>query len=87
MRKRILVCEFYHETNTFNPQLMDLDDFKAIRYAEGQELYHICKALPCCSFHGMTDAIEEADAEVIPTVSLFGCAGGKVTDRAFAFFK
>lgn len=87
MKRRILICEFYHETNTFNPQLMDLEGFKAIRYAEGKDLYDICKKLPCCSFHGLVDAVEEAGAEVVPTVSLFGCAGGKVTDRAYQFFK
>lgn len=78
-KKRVLICEFHQETNTFNPLTMKLEHFAALRYARGQEAYDLCKKLPC-AFHGMIDAIEEAEAEVIPTVSLYGSLGGPVED-------
>ena len=56
-KKRVLVCEFHQETDTFNPFSASVEDFAALRYAEGQEAYDLCKKLPC-AFHGMIDAIE-----------------------------
>ena len=38
-KKRVLVCEFHQETDTFNPFPMALEHFAALRYAEGQEAY------------------------------------------------
>ena len=46
-KKRVLVCEFHQETDTFNPFPMALEHFAALRYAEGQEAYDLCKKLPC----------------------------------------
>ena len=79
MGKRILICEFHQETNTFNPLPMKLEHFAALRYARGQEAYDLCKKLPC-AFHGMIDAIEEDGGEVISSVSLYGSLGGPVED-------
>ena len=78
-KKRVLVCEFHQETDTFNPFLTTLESFAALRYAEGQEAYDLCKKLPC-AFHGMIDAIEEAGGVVIPSISLYGSSGGRVED-------
>ena len=78
-KKRVLVCEFHQETNTFNPMTGGLELFQSIRYAEGQKAYALCKNLPC-AFHGMIDAIEEAGGEVIPTISLYGGSWGLVKD-------
>ena len=78
-KKRVLVCEFHQETDTFNPFSASVEDFAALRYAEGQEAYDLCKKLPC-AFHGMIDAIEEADGVVIPSISLYGSSGGRVQD-------
>ena len=80
--KRVLVCEFHQETNTFNPIPTGLEGFAAIRHACGQEAYDLCRELPC-AFHGMTDAIEAAGGEVIPSVSLSGIMGGRLAE-AFA---
>ena len=43
--KRVLICEFHQETNTFNPLPMKLEHFAALRYARGQEAYDLCKKL------------------------------------------
>ena len=86
MKKRVLICEFHQETNTFNPLPMKLEHFAALRYARGQEAYDLCKKLPC-AFHGMIDAIEENGGEVIPTVSLYGSLGGPVEDHIMQILK
>lgn len=81
-RKKILICEFHEETNTFNPVVMSLEGFQAVRHAEGEEAYDLCKKIPC-AFHGMIDGIEEHGGIVIPTVSLYGPSGGIVGDEVF----
>lgn len=81
-KRKVLVCEFHEETNTFNPIVMDLDGFKVVRYAEGQEAYDLCSTIPC-AFHGMIDGIEDKGGVVIPTVSLYGPSGGIVDDSVF----
>lgn len=77
--KKIIICEFHQESNTFNPIPFDLEMFKAQRYAEGQAAYKAAKPLPC-AFHGMIDAVEEKGYEVIPSISLYGGSGGRVRD-------
>lgn len=84
-KKRVLVCEFHQETNTFNPFPMELPSFQAGRFALGQEAYALCQKLPC-DFHGITDAVEEAGGEVVSTISLLAPAGGRVDDRVFELF-
>ena len=85
-KKRILICEIHQETDTFNPILYGADAFAARRYAEGKEAYDICKKLPC-TYHGMIDAVEEAGCEVVPSISLYGGSGGRVTDEVMDLFK
>jgi len=82
---RVLLCELHEESNTFNPLLADLDSFRAIRCAEGQEAYRICKELPC-AMHGMIDAVEAGGGEVVPLISLDGHSGGCITDRVLKLF-
>ena len=84
--KRVLICEFHQETNTFNPLPMKLEAFAALRYAHGREAYDLCKKLPC-AFHGMIDAIEKDGGEVIPSVSLYGSLGGKVEDSVMTLLR
>lgn len=85
-KKRVLICEFHQETNTFNPLPMKLEHFAALRYAQGQEAYDLCKKLPC-AFHGMIDAIEEADGVVLPSISLYGSLGGPVEDSVMTLLR
>lgn len=84
--KRVLICEFHQETNTFNPLPMKLEHFAALRYAHGKEAYDLCKKLPC-AFHGMIDAIEEADGVVLPSISLYGSLGGPVEDSVMTLLR
>lgn len=81
-KKRILLCEFYQETNTFNPIPYTLDMFREFRYAEGSDFYEKAKKVPDAA-HGMIEAIENMGGEVVPGISLLGWAGGAVDDKVY----
>ena len=81
-KKRVIICEFHQEGDTFNPEIFGLDAFEARRYTQGQASYDACKVIPCV-FHGMIDAVEEAGGEVIPSIALYGGSGGRVSDDVF----
>ena len=78
-KRRILVCEFQQETDTFNPIVMGYHSFLRNEHVEGEEAYKEIKMLPI-AVHGMFDAIEEVGAEVVPTIFLYADAGGRVDD-------
>ena len=82
--KRVLICEFHQETDTFNPIVMTKDDFAAFHYVEGEEGYALCKGQNCAT-HGIIDAIEERGGEVIPTVFVYALAGGRVSDSVLDY--
>lgn len=84
--KRVLICEFHQETNTFNPQPFGVAEFKGQRFEEGQAAYNACKPLPC-AYHGMIEAVEETGAVVIPGISLYSGSGGRVTDEVLQIVK
>ena len=81
-KRRILILEFFQETNTFNPLKAGIDFFEAKRVAEGNELYNIVKKLPG-ALHGIIDAVEEAGDEIIPGISLYSGSSGIVQDDVF----
>lgn len=83
-KKRVLICEFHQETDTFNPIVMTREDFSAFRCTEGMDGYRICKSQPCAT-HGIIDAIEERGGEVVPTVFVYALAGGRVSDSVLAY--
>ena len=85
MSKRILVCEFRQESNTFNPVPCAMPVFSRRRFAEGQQAYAIAKSAPSDS-GGIIDAIEAAGGEVVFAVTLCAGAGGKVTDDVLDCF-
>lgn len=84
-KKRVLLCEFHQESNTFNPKNARLEDFYIGTIPEGQEGYRIRKATPC-AVHGMIDALEAADMEVIPAIFLSAPSGGRVDDQVLEVF-
>ena len=84
MKKKILVCQFHQETNTFNPVVWDIDRFGTNREFEGQA--RLEKALNGTSMvHGGYAAITEAGGEVIPTVFLHSGSGGRVADEVLNY--
>lgn len=80
--KKVLLCEFRQESNTFNPIVMGMDYFTSGSADEGQAGYERVKKVPIAA-HGMIDAIEEAGGEVVPTIFLDAPSGGRVDDAVF----
>ena len=80
MKKRILVCAFHQESNTFNPITWDIDRFGTNREFEGAA--RLQKSLDGKSaVHGGYTAITEAGGEVVPTIFLHASSGGRVADE------
>lgn len=85
MTKRILICKFHQESNTFNPVINDTQRFNAGDEFEGVRIFNklmeengtIC---------GAVTAIREAGGEVIPTIFTHSGSGGPVSDGALAHF-
>ena len=84
--KRILICEFHEETNTFNPIVNDLEYFNAGDVFEGERIFQ--KRISArTDIQGAVNAIAEAGGEVIPTIFLRSGSGGRVSDTALALVK
>lgn len=83
MKKRILLCEFHQETNTFNPLVWETDRFGAA--FEGQAVFE-SRMQRRCAVHGGADAVTEYGGEVIPAIFMSSGSGGRVADAAMAHF-
>ena len=75
--KRVLVCEFLHETNTFNPIVTGLEGFCYLEGEDGSRLVREGTG----SAHGMIDAIEDNGGIVVPGIFLQNIAGGRISDE------
>jgi len=83
-KKRILVCEFHQESNTFNPIVARYDHFLDLeKLTVGEDLYKLCKGKPT-PLGGIVDGIEEAGGEPVLTFSLWAASGGRLDDRLVA---
>ena len=85
MKKRILVCEFHQETNTFNPIVQTADQFNSGGEFEGEKTFSN-RMSRTCAVHGGVDAITEAGAEAVPTIFMSSGSGGRVADSVLAHF-
>lgn len=78
--KRVLICEFHQETNTFNPIITPFERFHPTKTFEGEERYQgLRKARGMVQ--GTIDAIEAAGGVVIPSVFMHSGSGGRVADE------
>ena len=70
-KKRVLVCEFHQESNTFNPTIETYEGFlNPKKPTYGKDLYAHCKGTHT-PLGGTIKSIEEAGGEPILTFSLF----------------
>ena len=85
MRKRILICKFHQETNTFNPVVNGKERFNAGDEFEGERIFakQLAEKSTIC---GAVTAITEAGGEVIPTIFMHSGSGGRVADAALEHF-
>lgn len=83
MKKRILICEFHQESNTFNPVVNPIDRFNAGDVFEGDRIFQT-RMTGNTAIHGAVDAITSLGGEVIPTIFMHSGSGGRVAEGAFA---
>lgn len=81
MKKRILMCQFFQETNTFNPIVMTQNLFNNGIDGEDPKVFEN-RMLVHGTERGAMDAFVQAGAEVIPTVfyQATSTSGGRVAD-------
>ncbi len=83
--KRIFVCEFRQETNSFNPIINGLEEFQRGGIFEGKEMIAALSEMHC-AMHGMFCAVSETGGEVLPGYSMVSQSGGKVDHKVFRHF-
>jgi len=83
-KKRVLVCEFHQESNTFNPIVARHDYFlNPEKPLYGKDLYARAKDAHT-PLGGIIKEIEAAGGEPILTFSLWAPSGGRLDDRLVA---
>lgn len=79
MGKKILVCEYHQESNTFNPVVSLLEKFSPGLGYEGEKVFNARMSVRS-NVRGAVDAITAAGGEAIPTVFLTAGSGGRMAD-------
>lgn len=74
---RILYFEFFQETNSFNPRICTLEDFRKWKVKRSREIFDIDRAIRC-ETTGMLDAMENEDIEWVPVIAMWSQSGGPV---------
>ena len=87
MKKRILVCEFKQETDTFNPVISRAEMFNAGGPFEGEAPFADRLSYRSNAVHGGVDAITAAGGEAIPTIFMSATSGGRMDDALLTEMK
>ena len=83
-KKRIFVCGFSQESNSFNPVLANFDDFSAFGISQNDETATKGTSLP--SANGMFGVLKDYGAEVICGTIMRAGSGGPVDDKVVKWF-
>jgi len=85
MKKKVLIFQFQHETNSFSPVPGDENVFKIVRYEINGEMFSNQRGVRT-EVGGFLDALEGCDdIELIPSVALSASPSGPVKERIFDF--
>lgn len=83
--KKILVCEFSQESNSFNPMVWELDRFRSMVLSSGLKM-KIMYSLLKSPIKGMVDAIKKSGAKPVYGTGMRAISGGRVSDDSVEFF-
>lgn len=83
--KKILTLQFRHETNAFCPAPADEQAFRNTRYIQGSAVFEDQKGVGNDLSAFLDLFAEREDVELIPTVALYACPSGPVTEDIFDF--
>jgi len=82
---KILVGMIHHESNSFNPDLTELDEFKILK---GEEVLEKRDMYSHSSLRGIMETLKKNKFEIVPTaVFLPTSEGGLVSDKAYQKIK
>ncbi len=82
---KILVGMIHHESNSFNPELTELDEFKILR---GEEVLENRDMYSHSSLNGIIETLKKNKVEIVPTAVVMPTSeGGLVSDRAYQEIK
>lgn len=84
--KRILVCQFHQESNTFNPIISNLDRFHPQKIYEGETVFGE-QMKSTTAIRGAVELLRQEGVEVIPTVFMRAPSGGRVDDKVLTCLK
>ena len=85
MKKKILTLQFRHETNAFCPAPADEQAFRNSRYILGPAVFEDQKGVGS-DLSAFLDLFgDREDVEMIPTLALYACPSGPVTEEIYDF--
>lgn len=85
MKKKILTVQFRHETNVFCPAPADEQAFRNTRYIVGPAVFEDQKGVGNDLSAFLDVFSDREDVELIPTVALYACPSGPVTEDVYDF--
>ena len=83
--KKVVLCEFRQESNSFNPVVTDRDAFAMGHIAGGEKFMENILREPS-AVHGMLDEMQRAGYETIPAYSMEAQSGGPVDQKVVQEF-
>lgn len=81
---KIAIGSLSHESNSFNPQQMTLDDFAPVY---GQEVLELIQVSGETALKGIYDVLNEASVKIVPTIYARTTPGGLVSHSAYEVMK
>ena len=80
---RILIGRFHEETNSFNPLVCGLEDFRNGNYWEGEEILSESRGMPSL-IGGIIDVVEENGGVCIPGIHMQSRSSSGIVRRRTA---
>ena len=85
MSKKVLICEFCQESNSFSPLIWDVDRFKAMILCGGAKMKLIFSIFNA-PVKGMAQAVREHGGKAVFGFAMRAMSGGPVSDEACELF-
>lgn len=85
MKRKVLICEFSQESNSFNPLIWDIKRFKSMVVCGGfkmKVIYNLLKS----PVKGMAKAVKENGARPVYGFAMRAASGGPVSDDSVGLF-
>lgn len=85
MNKKILTLQFRHETNSFCPCPANEQAFRNTRYLQGEAAIESQRGVGSDTGAFLDVFADRADVEIVPSVALYACPSGPVTEDVYDF--